>query len=149
MCFECLCLSCNRLMLRRTEDPKVAEEQRSKGSVKQLEQRNAKQLEQRYWGTYGTEKELRKNGTAERAGPDKLKDLVGPSRARTKQMDQDMRSMDMRTCKCVKIEMFKELSWEKTAMTAGEAARVSRGDTSREDMDQTMGRVGTWAKKKR
>ena len=42
MCFECLCLSCNRLRLRRTKD---AEEQRSKGSVKQLEQRNAKELD--------------------------------------------------------------------------------------------------------
>ena len=38
-------------MLRRTKDPKVAEEQRSKGSVKQLEQRNAKELEQRSRGT--------------------------------------------------------------------------------------------------
>ena len=37
---------------------------------------------------------------------------------------------------------------EKT-VTAGEAARVSRESTSREDVDQTMGRVGTWAKKKR
>ena len=37
-------------------------------------------------------KELRKRGTAERAGPDKLKDLVGPSRARTK-LDQEMRSI--------------------------------------------------------
>ena len=35
---------------------------------------------------------------------------------------------------------------EKT-VTAGEAARVSRESTSREDVDQTMGRVGTWAKK--
>ena len=37
---------------------------------------------------------------------------------------------------------------EKT-VTAGEAVRISRGDTSREDVDQTMGRVGTWAKKKK
>ena len=40
--------------------------------------------------------------TVVRAGLDKLKDLVGPSRARTK-LDQDMRSMDG-TCKCVKNE---------------------------------------------
>ena len=40
------------------------------------------------------------HGTAERAGQGKL---VGPSRARTK-LDQDMRSMDMETCKCVKNE---------------------------------------------
>ena len=46
--------------------------------------------------------EQRKCGTAERAGLDKDK-LVGPSRARTK-LDQDMRSMDMGTCKCVKNE---------------------------------------------
>ena len=43
--------------------------------------------------------------------------LVGPSRARTK-LDQDMRSMDMRTCKYVKNkEVFEELSCEKTAIT--------------------------------
>ena len=75
--------------------------------------------------------------TVVRAGLDKLKDLVGPSRARTKQLDQDMRSMDMRTCKCVKNkELFEELSCEKTAMTikvtAGEAARVSRRKRRRE-----------------
>ena len=32
-------------MLRRTKDAEDAEEQRSKGSVKQLEQRNAKELD--------------------------------------------------------------------------------------------------------
>ena len=50
MCFECLCLSCNRLMLRETKELDAKEKQRSKGSVKQLEHRNAKklELEQRY-----------------------------------------------------------------------------------------------------
>ena len=63
---ECLCLSCNRFMLRSSKDTWDAEVLRYLWSK----------------GTLGAE-ELRKRGTAERAGPDK-EHLVGPSRARTK-----------------------------------------------------------------
>ena len=85
-------------MLRDAKDAR-----RSKGA-KDLEQRSAKALEwkgaeaevlryHRSRGALGAEErvEQRKIGSAVRAGPDKDK-LVGPSRARTKQMDQGMQS---------------------------------------------------------
>ena len=68
--------------------------------------------------------EQRKSGSAERAGLNKEK-LVGPSRARTK-LDQDMRSMDMETCKYVKNEKVQRAA-RRVKVTAGETARVSRG----------------------
>ena len=57
--------------------------------------------------------ELRTKGTAERAGPD-IEKLVGPSRARTK-LDQDMRSMDVDICKCVKNEKVQRAVKRQTA----------------------------------